>query len=744
MGEVYRARDTKLGREVAIKLLLDEVSADPERLARFEREARVLASLNHPHIGAIYGLEEANDTKALVLELVDGPTLADRIEKGPLPIDEAMRIARQIAEALEVAHEQGIIHRDLKPANVKVRHDGAVKVLDFGLAKTTPSNLGLDRSESPTLTAAATQMGTVIGTPAYMSPEQARGHAVDPRADIWAFGCILYEMLTGRRAFVGSTTVDVLGAIVASRPDWSALPTSTPAGLLDVLHKCLEKAVSQRFSSIAAVRVSIERGQHAAEQQRASVASAGEKSLIVLPFVSQSPNPEDDYFTDGLTEELVTDLSRIRNLRTVPSAASFRLKDTDATLQDIAREFKVRYALGGRVRKAGNSVRITAQLVDAWDDRSIWAERYTGDLDDAFALQEEVSRAIASALELQLEPPRREPHPEAKEAYLRGRHSYRQATSAGFQRAVHLFEQACSLDPDFASAFAALAEAYVLLTQAWDALAARDVEPKARAAAQRALDLNPRLSEAHTAMGLVAMFCDWDLATAEGHFREALQLNPGATEAYRWYAALLIWLDTRYDDALEIIDRGLAADPTNPLLRVHRSWVYFFSRDFERAVEEARQLTEQDPYFGFGHYALGCSLVASDRAEDAVRCFERGIELDGRGTHHVALLGLAHALAGHEAQAANCLTELEGYEREGRDVSIWKLHHHVGRADADQVLRCLEEAIEARSSSTLFALIHPFTDFVADDPRFHALLERAGLEYLIGRRPQPRWLPPQL
>jgi len=738
MGEVYAARDTRLDRRVAVKVLPAEVADDAAALARFEREAKAIAALSHPNILAIHDVGRDGGVSYVVTELLDGETLRARLAGGRIPPSNAVAYATQLAEGLAAAHSRGIVHRDLKPENVFLTHDGHVKLLDFGLARSTQDDVSAAEAETRV---AATAAHTVMGTVGYMSPEQARGERGQATSDVFSFGVVLHEMLSGRRAFEGRTAIDVLSAVLRDDPPPLARSGVHVSPRLErIIGRCLEKNPGERFQSARDLAFSLSTSLDERDGTTPpSRAPAGELSVVVLPFANLSADPEDAYFSDGLTEELITDLSRLRGLRLVPSAAAFRLKNADRALQDIAREFKARYVLTGRVRKAGNNVRVNAELIDAHDERSLWADRYTGTLEDTFDLQERISRGIAGSLELRFEPARREPDPNAREAFLRGRHFFRQATSSGLQRAVACYEEAVRIDPDYGAAFAALAEAYVTLTQAWDAQPARTTMPEARAAAERALTLDAGLAEAHTAMGLVATFYDWDLPRAEGHFKEALTLNPSDTEACRWYAALLIWLDTRYDDALRVIERGLEHDPNDPWLKVIRCWVYGFSRDFTRWVDEARRVVMEEPLVGFGHYALGCGLVAAGRHREAIESLSRGIELDGRGSHHVALLGMAYALDGQEAKAQECLEELEALAQNGRDVAAWKLHLHAGRGDAGAVLRCLEQAIDARSSATIFTLVHPFTDFVADDPRFHALLRKAGVAYLIGRPRLPRW-----
>ena len=412
MGEVWRARDSKLGREVAIKTLPEEFAQDEERLARFEREAKLLASLNHPNIATIHGLEEDNGTRFLVLELVEGDTLADRLNRGAIPIEESLELALQVAEAVEAAHEKGVIHRDLKPANIKVTPDGQVKVLDFGLAKASLGDgAGADPANAATISIELTQPGTVLGTPAYMSPEQARGYSTDARTDIWSFGCVLYEMLTGRQTFAGPTTVDVVSALVTAAPEWELLPNQTPPTLSSLLKRCLEKDVQQRLPRIEEGRVELEQVVSASrapvgtlEEGSQLFPNPGEKSIAVLPFTNMSSDLEQDYFSDGLTEEIIADLSQLGGLRVISRTSVMRLKDTTKDLKTIGRELNVRFLLEGSVRKAGNSLRVTAQLIDVATDAHLWAEKYSGTLDDVFAIQEQLSQTIVGELELTLSP----------------------------------------------------------------------------------------------------------------------------------------------------------------------------------------------------------------------------------------------------------------------------------------------------------------------------------------------------
>ena len=447
MGEVYQARDTKLDRDVALKVLPEAFTSDPDRLARFEREAKVLASLNHPSIGSIYGLEDAEGTKALVLELVEGPTLADRIKEGPIPIDEALPIAKQSAEALEAAHEQGIIHRDLKPANVKVKADGTVKVLDFGLAKPFQPG-GSDPSDSPTITVSATASGVIMGTAAYMSPEQASGSIVDGRADVWSFGAVLFEMLTGRRAFAGESVAHVLAAVLKTEPDWTALPADTPPMLSRLLRRCLAKNLRERLRHIGDAGLEVTEARTTAASAPFSetatdpasgfdsaiavgllsrhktmalaalttvvlvvagavywgtgpvVPAGGEAidSVAVLPFENVGGDPDNAYLSDGIAESLINDLSTLPNLRVVPRAIAFARRGQTTNLQTIGQELNVRAVITGRVTQRGDTLVIGAELTDVVMVAQLWGERYTRPASDLIALHSEVTTAIARSL----------------------------------------------------------------------------------------------------------------------------------------------------------------------------------------------------------------------------------------------------------------------------------------------------------------------------------------------------------
>ena len=611
MGEVYRARDTKLGRDIAIKVLPSRFTADRDRLARFEREARILATLNHPHIGAIYGFETAGSVCALVLELVEGPTLANRLTRGPIPPNEALRMARQIAEALDAAHEKGIVHRDLKPANVVITGNGLVKVLDFGLAKAVTGDASApDLSQSPTLTLGGTQDGVILGTAAYMSPEQARGLTVDKRTDIWAFGCVLYEMLTGRGPFLGPTVTDTLAAILEREPAWDALPGATPPVIRRLLQRCLEKDPKRRLRDIADARMEIDGVLSGPTRSRvllpwamAVVTSLGAliavgaltwyvraapqaqtaawrwfapsetPSVAVLPFSTIGDG--DQYFADGITEAVTTELGRVGGLRVIASNSTFAYRDKTA-FRDIGRELGVGLVVKGSVQRADGRVRIDVSLVDTRDDTALWSERYSRELTDVLTVQDDISRQIATTLSKTFgaAPAAKSPslattNPDAYDAYLRGVWHLKarsSTTTAGARTrlvtATEELERAVAHDRNFALARATLASVYTQRFFYQDTDPA--FEQKAFLEIQKALAINPDQAEAYLARAQLT----WNLRNGFPHeraitdLRRALSINPNLADAYVELAKVYYHIG-QTDKAVDACDQAQRLDPSS-------------------------------------------------------------------------------------------------------------------------------------------------------------------------------------
>ena len=634
MGEVYRARDTRLGRSVAIKALPPGFASDPERRARLEREARLLASLSHPNIATIHGLEDVSGSPYLVLEFVEGETLAQRLARGPLTVRETLEFGGQIASAIEAAHERGIVHRDLKPGNVMLTPAGAVKVLDFGLAKgdAREEASASALSNSPTQALSATAAGVILGTAPYMSPEQARGRGAERSADVWAFGCILYECLSGRQTFAGETISDVIARILEREPDWSAIPAAVPPRLRDLVRRCLTKDANERPRDIGDLRrelsgIALEMS---SPQRAPSHASATLPSLAVLYFENLARDPESEYFCAGITEDILTDLSKIKALRVASRNAVLRYRGSAVDIPKVAADLGVGAVLEGSVRRAGDRVRITAQLINAADGFHLWAERYDRTLQDVFAVQEEIATSIAEALRVALTPAEsknlvrdRPNDARAYDLYLKGREHYGRYNVESLRQALALFQEAIGVDPEYALAWAGVADCHGQLIQ-WGGAA--DVKEAARLgleAARRAIEINPRLAEAYKAESLVKMssgdmegaraalakaievnprfipavinfavhlFRGGDVAGAERHIRRSLEIDPQEAFAATWLSFLTKL--TRRDDEMLAVASHLWQMTSAPFYITAactmRAWVHVSRRDLAASEQELR------------------------------------------------------------------------------------------------------------------------------------------------------------
>ena len=629
MGEVYRAHDSRLDRPVAIKALPERLVRDADRLARFEREARLLASLNHPNIASIYGIEDVADdsvpgaprTPYLVLELVDGETLTQRIARGALPVREALEIAVQVASAIEAAHGRGVIHRDLKPGNVMVTPSGAVKVLDFGLAKSdgAVSASSSDLLDSPTMGAVATGAGMILGTAPYMSPEQARGHEVDRRADVWAFGCLLMECLTGQPTFAGETVSDVIARILEREPEWSAIPASTPERLRELIRRCLTKDLAARPRDIGDLRLEL----NAILRDLSAVRGAGPApvaatpSLAVLYFENLAKDSDSEYFCTGITEDILTDLSKIKGLRVASRNAVSRYRGDAPDIPKVASELNVGAVLVGSVRRAGDRVRITVQLINAADGFQLWAERYDRTLEDVFAVQEEIASSIAAALSIALTPAvseslrRVKPNDvRAYDLYLKGREQYSRYEKETIRAALDLFQQAIGVDPEYALAWAGMADSYGQLVHWGSPLDAETLIRKGLDAARRAVELDPKLPEAYKAEALVRRMAG-DVDGEKAALIKAIQANPKFTPALN-NLAVALYSSADLAGAERIFRRIIEIDPQEAFSTMWLANLLFQTGRFDECVATARRVRElsSSKLFVTGAHALQCWVLA--------------------------------------------------------------------------------------------------------------------------------------
>ncbi len=734
MGVVYLAHDTKLDRSVAIKSIPAKLADGSTARRRLYREAKLLASLNHPNIAVIHDIiEQDEDLSYLILEYVPGESLAQRIAREPLKLDEALSIARQIALAVSAAHEKGVIHRDLKPGNIKLTPDGRVKVLDFGLAKTTADQAA---SQDSTIT----QPGSIIGTPAYMSPEQIRGYPTDTRTDIWSFGSVIYEMLTGKRPFEGKTISDTVARTLEREPDWQALPQQTPANICALLRRCLEKDPPRRLQHIedAAIEIretlnllaagppaqlrTLSRG-----QLLGGLSPARIESLAVLPLENLSGDPQQEYFADGMTEALIVNLGKIGALQVRSRTSIMQYKDVKKPLPEIARELNVDAVVEGTVLRVGEQVRITAQLIHAATDTHLWVDSYERDMGDVLALQKEVARAIARKIKVAVTPTEeirlagaRRINPETYKAYLRGMFYLNKSTPEGTEKGLDYLHKAIAHDPADPLAYGGLALGYVASAHAPGA--PPDALPRAEAAALRALELDETLAEAHAALAHIKLYRDWDWPAAEHAFQRALKLNPSLVMTRAHYSFYL-HLVGRTDEAFAEIRRVQQVDPLTPLWPAWQGWQYWWAGQYDEAIAEARKSLQLDSDSAVGLYVLGSAYAAKGMYEEAVKAHQRAAVVSRTWK---SALGRTYAMAGRQDEARLVLAELKADPTPWDTWFIAQIYAVMG--DNDETFRWLQAACETPT--------HPYAPWIRhppafkplhDDPRFHDLLRRINL-----------------
>jgi serine/threonine protein kinase len=695
MGEVYRAADTKLGRDVALKILPADMACDPNRLSRFQREARAVAALNHPNIVTIFSVEEVEGVHFLTMELVEGEPLGRLIPAEGLQPAQIVEIAHALADALAAAHEKGIIHRDLKPANVMVTRDGRVKILDFGLAKETRTA----SYDGPTMTLPdRTQAGVVMGTPAYMSPEQIAGGAVDHRSDIFSLGVVLFEMATGQRPFQGQSYAELASSILRDSPSLvTEVRPGLPADLAQIVRRCLEKDPKRRIQTardIANQFAETAKAAHPSSGTEVALAKESSPSVAVLPFKNLSADPENDYFSDGLAEEILNALSQVQGLSVAARTSSFSFKGKAVEIGEIANKLHVANVLDGSVRRAGSRVRVTVQLVDAKKGFQLWSERYDRQMEDIFDVQEEIARAIAEKLKLTLSggPRRATENLEAYELYLKGRHYWHQRSPTSLRLAIQCFERTIKLDPQYALAYAGLADCYgIYRFYGWNTVEAG--QPQAHAAMTQAMKLAPTLWETNFSRGFYSFYYERDWRQAEPNFQKAIAINPRSPLAQVYYA-LFLTTAGRGEEALPHMTLALQLDPLSPFIHCMASATNTVLGRFVEGEREARQALEIHPDYILALWPRGLALSGLERHEEAVAMLERSVTLS-RAPIFVGLLGMAYARAGRLDDANRLLNELEDRASRGEFVPAFaSLFTYVGLGDVQGVRRSLAKAIE--------------------------------------------------
>jgi serine/threonine-protein kinase len=760
MGVVYRALDEHLQRDVAIKVLTEDRLVDEDARKRFHTEARALSKLNHPNIETAHDFDTEGGVDFLVTEFIPGNTLATELSRGPLPEKRIVRLGAQLADGLAAAHDLGILHRDLKPGNLHLTPDGRLKILDFGLAKLAPP-LKLESE-------AETQTGDLTGTFPYMAPEQLRGETADERTDIYAAGTVLYEMATGQPLHREQLVTALIDSILHREP---AAPRTRNAAIspdLDrIIVRCLQKPRENRYQSAKELANDLRRLDASVEvprpttsarhrnRRRLGIFSAlvavalttlllapellrwrdratdradrgSVESLAVLPFDNLMGDAQQEYFVDGMHEALIADLAKIGALRVISRTSVMQYRDARQSLPEIAEELGVDVIVEGSVLRAGDRVRITAQLVDASTDTQLWAESYEGDLRNVLQLQSDTARAIARQIRVVVteeEEARLDSQQpidlEAYEAYLKGRYYLNQRTEEAIFRSLHYLRQSIERDPSYALAHAALAEASIL-TGWYNWVPAREAFPPAETAAEAALDLDGNSAEAHTVSAALHMLWRWDSSAAERGYRRAIELNPSYPRAHHWYALFLTYRG-RYEEAIPEIQRAQELDPLSIIIHTIAGLSYCYADRHEEALREAEKTLEMHPRFPLALEVLECAFVGQGRYTEAIATAEEAAEATG-GAAELADLAQLFAATDQRDRAFELLSELE-LRAESEYISpmtFTAIELALGRND--QALDWLEKAYE-KHSWELFLLDRPTYDVLRSDPRFQALYE---------------------
>ena len=720
MGSVHKVFDKKIKEEVALKILKPEIT-DEKTIERFSNELKLARKIRHENVCQMYDINEEEGIHYITMEYVPGEDLKSFIRRvGQLPVGKTISIAQQVCEGLSEAHRLGVMHRDLKPSNIMIDKEGNVRVMDFGIARSIKEK-------------GITGAGVIVGTLEYMSPEQAEGKEVDQRSDIYSLGVILYEMVTGRAPFEGETPLGIAMKHKSEVPkDPREINAQIPEDLSRVILRCMEKDKEKRCQS--AEEVLSELGKIGKPKEETIRVAEWKNSIAVLPFTNMSADPDQEYFCDGMAEELINRLAKIRDLRVVARTSAFSFKGKDVDVREIGKKLNVETVLEGSVRKAGNRLRITAQLVNVKDGYHLWSERYDRELENVFAIQDEISLAILDNLKVKLFGKekaailkRHTDNLEAYNLYLKGLRFTRMLTAEGFKKAIECFEQSLQKDPNNALTYIGMS-ALFMTNAFWGNVSPHEAYPKVREYAKKALEIDNTLAIAHSALGFVHANYDWDWKAAERETKQALQMNPNFAMVHLHYYFFSIFTG-RPEEAIAGAKRAQELDPLSGFINAHVGYAFFNASQYDKAIEELRATLMLDPSYFLAHWFLGLSYLGKSMIKEAIVEFEKAVELSGGAPWAVMTLATTYYKFGKKARAEKLFDSLRQRSRNEYVPPLAFFYIHLFQGEHDQAFEWLERACNERDSFLVWNRFLAIDSYrIPDEPRFKALLKKAGIK----------------
>jgi serine/threonine protein kinase/Tfp pilus assembly protein PilF len=707
-----------------LKFLTSKALGSDEEEKRFLHEAQAAAALNHPNIATIHEIDEFEGDTFIAMEYCEGETLKEKVRSGPLKIEKAVNIAVQVAEGLQHAHNKGIIHRDIKSDNVMVTEEGQVKIMDFGLAKMSGASM-------------VTKEGTTLGTIAYMSPEQARGETVDFRTDIWSLGVVLYEMLTGQMPFKGEYEQAVIYSILNVDPEpLTGIRTGISIDLEQIIKKALSKSADERYQKTETILDDFKKVKKALELQTSKLKDAEEElkpSIAVLPFANMSADPEQEYFCDGMSEEIINALTQLENLKVIARTSAFVFKGKHEDIREIGRKLDVETILEGSVRKAGNRLRITAQLIKTSDGSHIWSERYDREMEDVFDIQDEISLAIVENLKVKLLGKeeaaivkRYTENVEAYMLYLKGRHFWQMLSLEGFEQAIEFYENALKKDPEYALAYAGIADVYNFHTY-WGNFPPKEAFTKALEYVEKALSIDSTIAEAHASLGDIRMFYDWDWENAEKEYKLAVQLNPHSPDIHLHYYFYLI-ITGQPDKAVKEMRLAQELDPLSSYMNTMVGHALLYSGQFDKAYKELQKAIALNPAYFFPYYLLALTCRSKTMIDEVISSLKKAVEFSGRTPWILMGLARTYCRIGEKDKTESILSELKSRAKSEYVPALCFFYIYRDLGDKDLAYKWIEKACEERDSFLLWCMAYPEKNVrIPYDERSRDILKQIGL-----------------